>query len=210
MKNFLFVCTGNTCRSPMAEAVLTHLAGDEISVQSAGLFAAKGSPANDKAIKVLKEKGISISHHSQPLSPKLLEWADIVLTMTTDHKQTIIQRYSNFIENVFTLKEYVFLLEGKEEVWKEINRLYTEIETKRIQFMMNNGKASESAKNEYVLEHQFLKSIEVEYKKLKDLEQQLPSFDITDPFGGSVTGYRNTLKEIYEYIHKVYTNNINS
>lgn len=117
LKNFLFVCTGNTCRSPMAEAVFKHLAGEKVNAQSAGLFAMHGSPANEKTVKVLSDKNIPVSHQSQPVTAELLEWADFVLTMTEDHKQAINQRYTTYAKKVFTLKEYVSVIEGTDEVW---------------------------------------------------------------------------------------------
>lgn len=60
LNRVLFVCTGNTCRSPMAEAMLKHKRPD-LEVQSAGVFAGHGQAANPKAIEALQEKGITFN-----------------------------------------------------------------------------------------------------------------------------------------------------
>ncbi|OLO42269.1 low molecular weight phosphatase family protein [Alkalihalophilus pseudofirmus] len=106
MKRVLFVCTGNTCRSPMAEALLKQKLNDEIEVQSAGIYAVPGSDASEQTKEVLKERGISFAHRSQTLSLELLNWATIVLTMTESHKQLIISQFPEMNKKVFTLKEY--------------------------------------------------------------------------------------------------------
>lgn len=106
MKRILFVCTGNTCRSPMAEAALRHHGKAVFEVKSAGVFADAGSDASAHAKTALQEKGIEINHTSQQLTEELLEWADVVLTMTRGHKQTIAQYYPGLENKVYTLYEY--------------------------------------------------------------------------------------------------------
>ena len=106
MKRVLFVCTGNTCRSPMAEAMLRHKRPD-LEVQSAGVFAGAGQEANPNAVEALKEKGIEFDHRSQPLTKDLINWADLVLTMTEDHKTMIMSDYPGDRDKIFTLIEYV-------------------------------------------------------------------------------------------------------
>ncbi|MGM8215008.1 low molecular weight protein arginine phosphatase [Bacillaceae bacterium W0354] len=105
MERVLFVCTGNTCRSPMAEAVLKYKRSD-LEVKSAGIFAGYGQEANPKAIEALQDKGIEFEHRSQPLTDELMDWADVVLTMTAHHKLNLEMDYPEYRDKVFTLKEY--------------------------------------------------------------------------------------------------------
>lgn len=103
MKRVLFVCTGNTCRSPMAEALLRHYGEGEFEVQSAGVFVYPGNDASVYAKEALVEKGISIDHASQQINETLLDWADIVVTMTENHKDVVLGQYPNNEEKVDTL-----------------------------------------------------------------------------------------------------------
>ncbi len=88
--NVLVICSGNTCRSPLAEGILTKSLQEEapgkISVKSAGILALSGNRATLPAIEVAKKHEIDLtSHRSQTVSREKIEWADIILAMTTDH-----------------------------------------------------------------------------------------------------------------------------
>ncbi|RKD23053.1 hypothetical protein BEP19_12570 [Ammoniphilus oxalaticus] len=106
----LFVCTGNTCRSPMAEGLLKQMVQTEqikIEVQSAGIATFVGAPLADHTDTILKERGFTLEHQSQPVTDELLRWADLILTMTGGHKNAIGQRHPHALDKVFTLKEYI-------------------------------------------------------------------------------------------------------
>ena len=95
LKKVLLVCTGNTCRSPMAEGWLkAKLAGKGWTAESAGVAAWGGSPASPEAVEAMAEIGIDISgHRSQGLTPALVESADIILAMAGGHRQEIYRRF---------------------------------------------------------------------------------------------------------------------
>ena len=112
--NVLFVCTGNTCRSPMAEAILKDQQMDDITVKSAGIFAAEGNNASAHAIKVLEENQIKHSHCSRMLSKEDIRWADYIFTMTEGHKAILMDQYPFGADKIFTLKEFVY--ETKEDM----------------------------------------------------------------------------------------------
>lgn len=110
--HILFVCTGNTCRSPMAEGILRDMAEKkdlDIEVSSAGIFAHDGGDISLNAIGVMEEIGIDISdYRSKTIDEELLEKADIVLTMGHSHKLFIEEKYEDYRDKVFTLLDYVY------------------------------------------------------------------------------------------------------
>lgn len=101
--NILFVCTGNTCRSPMAAAILQEKRPDWI-VQSAGLFVTPGIPASLGTKTILSEKGIKLQHVSMQLTEEMAEQADVILAMTYSHKQTIDIHFPHLKGKTYTLK----------------------------------------------------------------------------------------------------------
>ncbi|QQY79189.1 protein-tyrosine phosphatase [Keratinibaculum paraultunense] len=113
--NILFVCTGNTCRSPMAQGLLDDMAkkkGLNLEVKSAGIFTLDGQRASEEAVEVLKEEGIDISNHkANIIYEDLVEDADLILTMTKSHKETLLSKYDFLKGKVFTLKEYAYGIE---------------------------------------------------------------------------------------------------
>lgn len=105
--NIYFVCTGNTCRSPMAEAILKHQNRQNVFVKSAGIYAREGSAMSANAQVVLTEHNISTEHASAAISQEDIEWADIILTMTGSHKQIILQIFEEAENKTYTLMEYI-------------------------------------------------------------------------------------------------------
>jgi protein-tyrosine-phosphatase len=86
----LFVCSGNTCRSPLAEAVTRRMLRDaqrtDIEVSSAGTNAWDGSPASDGALLVGMERGLDLSEHrSRLLTPEIVSESDLILAMSPSH-----------------------------------------------------------------------------------------------------------------------------
>lgn len=112
----LLVCTGNTCRSPMAETLLRALLSARFSelfdpsqpppivAVSAGLSAYPGGAASPEAVTVMHARGLSLKdHQSRPITPRLLRQADLILTMTATHRQTIIQRCPEAASKTFLI-----------------------------------------------------------------------------------------------------------
>ena len=104
--NILFICTGNTCRSPMAEAILKHKSTN-FNVKSAGTFAGQGADANPNTVQVLQENNIQITHRSQQVTEDLLGWAHVVLTMTRSHKEQLLHQFPSKEDKIYTIMEYV-------------------------------------------------------------------------------------------------------
>lgn len=109
MKNVLFICTGNVCRSPMAEQLFrSHMNGDrDIEVGSAGIGAMEGHGPSSYAIEVMQEKGLDISKlRSQPVQEDLVERADCIFVMTYGHLDTLLLLYPNAAKKTFMLREF--------------------------------------------------------------------------------------------------------
>ena len=107
----LFVCTGNICRSPMAEQLLRLRAEEagssDIETVSAGTWATDGSPATDEALEVLAGAGCTAGteHRSQTLTIEMVESADVVVAMTSVHLREIESVAPGSKDKVFLMKE---------------------------------------------------------------------------------------------------------
>src|SRR6266850_7851555 len=109
MKTILFVCTGNVCRSPMAEGIFrqaTRGRGD-YRVLSAGLGAMEGQPPSPYAVQAVRELGIDISgQRSRMLTAELVHQADFIFGMTHSHIDTVMLLYPYAAEKTFLLREF--------------------------------------------------------------------------------------------------------
>ncbi len=109
MKTVLFICTGNVCRSPMAEGIFRKAVEDRgnYRVISAGLGAAEGQPPSPHAVQAVKELGIDISRgRSQMLTTDLVDEADYIFGMTHNHVETVMVMHPAAAEKTFLLREF--------------------------------------------------------------------------------------------------------
>jgi protein-tyrosine phosphatase len=112
VEKVLFVCTANVCRSPMAAEIFNALAEDAgltARAESAGVWALEEAPADESAVAVLEEAGItSLQYHRRGrLNEKVMEEADLVLTMSPSQVEEIERRLPEFSEKVYTLPAYL-------------------------------------------------------------------------------------------------------
>ena len=108
MKKLLFVCSGNTCRSPIAEAIFEHITGE--NAESAGLGAVLGDPMSRNAVFALENMGImGFVHKAQPVSLEKVAEADEIYCMGLIHKLVLMQTFPQYKNKVFLLD-----MEGKD------------------------------------------------------------------------------------------------
>jgi protein-tyrosine phosphatase len=207
----LFVCTGNTCRSPMA-AALTQQLGSELALpfrletRSRGLYAVDGDPMSVHAQEALAERGVTADHRAAMLEETDLEWADLVLTMTIQHKRFLWEAFPDHQEKTFTLKEYIRELEsgGQSQALPGAAKgdgvpgpAQTEAQAEDTpQTEAPTGDTPETAPVQPGPAQ--AKDFSWEY-----LEKYFSSLDVRDPFGGDLEDYRRTRDELEASIRRL-------
>ena len=114
-KKILFVCSGNQCRSPMAEAMLQDMGrkgnwpeSQCASVKSAGTLNIGQVPATGEAVQVMQEKGLDIgSHRTRHIDRDIVGWADVILVMADMHRRYILEHFPDAKDKVYLLTEFV-------------------------------------------------------------------------------------------------------
>ena len=116
-KHVLFVCTGNTCRSPMAEGLLRKaIAGrDDFSVSSAGVAASKAAPVSRETLKALTKRGAKLENfRSRPVSEEILQEATHVFAMTEGHLSALEAYFPEHSEKFFLVREFSGIADKRE------------------------------------------------------------------------------------------------
>lgn len=116
--NILFVCTGNTCRSPLAQVIARQILAQHygvkeheleqagVSISSAGVAALAGCPASSTALEVARQMGLDLStHRSRPLSPELIRQADLIYCMSRFHRQAVLDMVPEAADRTFLLDD---------------------------------------------------------------------------------------------------------
>lgn len=111
IKSVLFVCTGNSCRSVMAEGLLKkylkELGRSDIEVASAGTRSLDGLPPTEETINVLKAEGVAMGDfRSRNVTAEMIKNADLILAMEDMHKDEVLRRASEAAGKIFLLKEF--------------------------------------------------------------------------------------------------------
>ena len=109
-KSVLFVCTGNTCRSPMAEALFRKAVEGraDFEVQSAGVSAYPGDSANPETVKLLSTRGLKLDgFRSQPVSQELIEQSSHVFAMTSGHLEALENLFPDYSDKFYLTCEFV-------------------------------------------------------------------------------------------------------
>ncbi|OAB47736.1 protein tyrosine phosphatase [Paenibacillus antarcticus] len=160
----------------MAEAILRKSAkerGLQLEVQSAGVAASQGAPISRHTEAVLRDHNIDDKITSQSLRLDIVRESDLILTLTQAHKQHVIRNFPEVVGRIYTLKEYA---EDDKEVLQDL----AEMDTLYAAWAMDKALGKPMENRERMIE----------------LQQRIPSFDISDPFGGSREDYELAAAEI--------------
>jgi len=224
-KKLIFVCSGNTCRSSMAEALFrrlldedTGLAG-EWTVSSAGLTASPGAPAAPMAVEAMSERGLDLSsHRATLLTADMVEDADLIVTMTNEQKRAILGLDPDAGDRVFTLKEYISDPKERRERIQARQQAKAGLDAARERFrrahreelealqQRRSALLAELARVEALIdrwEHREAESVTKEQEQVDRLDREIRAFDVVDPFGQPLEVYERCAGELEDAVRRL-------
>lgn len=162
----------------MAEALLATKT--TVDVDSKGLMAREGADMSEGTKQVLAANGIAFDKQASNLTETDVKAADLILTMTRQHKRMIQQQFPAAIDKTDTLKAYSY--DAFEDEWQALKDAYLVFEEKHQQQVSGEDVP--------------LAELAASYQAIETLEARLPSPDIPDPFGGNAAVYLETFQTI--------------
>lgn len=203
MIEIAFICTGNICRSVMAEAFFRQQATTDIEaglfrVDSAGLAAKVGQVPPDEVISLMAEKGLDVSgYRAKQVEASLLQRADLLLTMTLHNSQRLLILDQGAAEKIFTLKEFVLGGEKDGSVTR-LNDVYLRLQRLKrwIRLEELEGRLWEVSGDQ--------PGGSLHFKYFRDFHLYDQMLTIDDPLGQSESFMRRCAEEIEEYVGRLY------
>jgi protein-tyrosine phosphatase len=226
IKQVLFVCTGNTCRSSMAEALLRKMLKEDladqaatIQVVSAGTGAISGETAAQNAIEVMAKEGIDLRpHRARRLSVELVTGADLVLTMTLEQKYTVLKMAPAAKNKIFTLSEFAEGVKEIEALITKAERIRATLEEKRRKCLEKEGPKLEQLRQRNQDLSRQMRALDEELRQfeqkmeqevagekhdLEAIQTQLTALEIPDPYGQNIETYKVCANEIKKKLKTV-------